>query len=542
VRYGRVLWDCIRAHPWLYAANVTTSVLFYLFNLAPGLAIREFFNAITNSLFGPAMIALGAVVGLRILHALTGTCRMIGDTTFRHRTYTRIRINVMEGILNTPCGRGTGVSTGDLLARLSGDAVDVPEFLGKRGVLNFLPSLLAAGIAIVTLAQISPLVCLIAVGPAVVVGVITIVVGERVKHLRSQARATSSVVSGVMRELFRGVEALKAAVAVDHMVRRVGKANHDRRRAEVRDAGFGGVVTALQESVVIIGTALAALGLAAFAPHAGLGDFALFVYNLTVIGTTVANGGQFWNQVHRIQVAVRRLEEVADASGVAAVAAPRQAATPTRTGMPDSALERLRITGIEYRRADDTRYLAPADLTIDRGECVVVTGPVGSGKTTFVQCLVGLLPRTGGSVQWNDQEIPPDMRLGPPRVAYVPQGPHAVQGTIRENILRGADDNHLNDAIKAAALVSGTDGISLDDRVGTHGHGLSGGQLQRLCLARALTTDPDLLIIDDITAALDATTEQRILDRVITRRGKRSLLIVSNSPEVIARADKLIKL
>ena len=195
---------------------------------------------------------------------------------------------------------------------------------------------------------------------------------------------------------------------------------------------------------------------------------------------------------------------------------------------------------------DDDEQLRGIDLEVLRGQLVVVTGPVGSGKSILVRALLGLVPRSGGEIEWNGDEVPdPSTVLVPPRAAYVPQVPRLFSEPLDDTILLGAHRGSLGRALHLARLdedlAEMPDGATT--RVGPKGMRLSGGQIQRTAAARALVRRPELLVVDDLSSALDVTTEHELWDGLIAATGgDLTVIAVSHRPHVLARADQVIRL
>ncbi len=168
----------------------------------------------------------------------------------------------------------------------------------------------------------------------------------------------------------------------------------------------------------------------------------------------------------------------------------------------------LELRGFSAVHEDGTIGVHEADLTVSRGQLVLVVGTVGSGKSSLLRALAGLVHHTG-ALLWNGRRITePETFLRPGQVGYVAQLPRVLSGSIADNIRLGHDVDTAN-AIATARLEHDLNaaGIGLSLPIGHKGTRLSGGQLQRLALARALAPTTELLIADDMSSALDATTE-----------------------------------
>src|SRR5205814_1930576 len=180
----------------------------------------------------------------------------------------------------------------------------------------------------------------------------------------------------------------------------------------------------------------------------------------------------------------------------------------------------------------------------------VVTGRIGAGKTTLLRVLLGLLPAEGGEIRWNDAPVgDPGAFLSPPRCAYVPQVPRLFSDSVRGNVLLGLpEDGRLAAAMRAAVLERDVSDLSqgLDTLVGSRGVRLSGGQVQRVAAARAFVREPDLLVVDDLSSALDVDTEQvlweRLIDAARAHGARPTVLAVSHRRPALRRADRIIVL
>ncbi|TMR32135.1 ATP-binding cassette domain-containing protein, partial [Nonomuraea zeae] len=224
---------------------------------------------------------------------------------------------------------------------------------------------------------------------------------------------------------------------------------------------------------------------------------------------------------------------------------PARSGPPARWGRAGR-LEVLEARGLTVRHGGGGRGLDGVDLRVERGSFTVVTGAVGSGKTTLVRALLGLLPLEAGTIAWNGRPVEdPGTFLLPDRAAYASQIPRLFSETLRENLLLGlpATDEQIARAVELAAFEQ--DLAAMPDGLGTvagpRGVRLSGGQTQRVTAARALVRDPDLLVVDDLSAALDVETERLLWDR-IAGRGPETVLVVSHRQAALERADQVVVL
>jgi ATP-binding cassette subfamily B protein len=261
-----------------------------------------------------------------------------------------------------------------------------------------------------------------------------------------------------------------------------------------------------------------------------VGDFALFATYLPRMGQLVQFLSGLGAGHKRVPVSTDRLLELADGAPPTVLVehAPAHLAGPP----PD-------VPPIARTRADRLERLAlrgdgGVDLVIERGTLTVVAGRVGAGKTSLLRALLGLAPRGDGEVLWNGEPVG---ELVPPRAAYVPQAPQLFSEPLRDNILMGQNGD-LERALRLAVLDRDVArlGNGLDTLLGPRGVRLSGGQAQRAAAARALVVEPELLVVDDLSSALDVETERQLWERL---RGM-TVVAVSNRPAAWRLADRIV--
>jgi ABC-type multidrug transport system fused ATPase/permease subunit len=203
------------------------------------------------------------------------------------------------------------------------------------------------------------------------------------------------------------------------------------------------------------------------------------------------------------------------------------------------------VRGLTYGHPGSAGGIADVSFVLERGSFTVITGRIGAGKTTLLQVLLGLLPCEAGEILWNGRPVgDPGTFFVPPRSAYTPQVPRLFSETLRENLLLGwpHDGALLDAALHAAVLEPDVAALDrgLDTPVGTRGVKLSGGQVQRTAAARMFVRAAELLVLDDLSSALDAETEAELWRRLFARGRDLTVLAVSHRPTALRRADQVL--
>ena len=200
-----------------------------------------------------------------------------------------------------------------------------------------------------------------------------------------------------------------------------------------------------------------------------------------------------------------------------------------------------------------SRPLKNINFEIKKGEFIGITGKTGSGKSTLFLMLMGLLKPEGGVVSHYGQNINKDIRIWKKKLGYVSQNIFLLNGSLKKNILLNFDNSDdekcnyeiLNQCIEIAELKPKIDSLQygLDTYIGINGSKLSGGEKQRLAIARVLYRDPEIILMDESTNALDEKTEDKILNNLRSETlNKKTILIISHRKNTLNKCDKVLNL
>jgi ATP-binding cassette subfamily B protein len=539
-------------HPLPQVASGLFWILFHSWPLFPGLLAKAFFDALEGR--APAGLTLPSIVALVVALALARVGFVYGDAlvgmSIGFRIQGLLRRNILARILQRPGAQALPGSVGEALSTLRDDVENMWGAGWAFDVVGFLV-FAAGGIAI--LLSVNARVTLLVFIPLVTVIVLSYAARTRLKRVREQSRAATAHVTGLLGEIFGATQAIQVAGAEEPVIAHLRRLGDERQRLMLRDRLAGLGLDAIFANTASLGAGLTLL-VAASEMRLGaftIGDFALFATYLMQVADMTGFLGWIIATYQQMGVAYRR--------GVALLqGAPAPTLVehhPVELGKPlpplppvvkqaSDRLETLEVAGLTLRYPGSGRGIENVSFSLERGSFTVITGRIGSGKTTLLRALLGLLEPDAGAVCWNGRKIDePGNFLVPPRVAYTAQAPTLLSGTLRENILLGLpEDAPLARAVRSAVLDRDLAGFpdGLETPIGTRGVKLSGGQIQRTAAARMFVREPELLVFDDLSSALDVETEQ-ILWRRVFELGT-TCLVVSHRRAVLERADQILAL
>jgi ATP-binding cassette subfamily B protein len=536
------------AHAFLWGVmNLST--------LLPGLLARWFFDALT----GGAAIPIGTpgIILLLVVLALGQAALWLiagyVEIMFRFLVSALLRRNLLGGLLDRPGALALPYTIGETISRFRDD-VDVAEdsldwtdeIIGQGAIAILAIAILLSINAGLTLAVFVPLVVVIAVAQRF---------SATLGRYRAASSQAASEVTGALGEMLTAVDTIRAAGAEERVIAHVRRLNQQRRTLTVKDRLATQMLEAITVNLAGIGTGLIML-LAASQLRDGslsVGDFVLFVSYIVFVTDVTSDLGRYLAQFKQTTVAFQRLQTLIDEAPATALTAPApihlHGSLPAITRFEERRPQPLRLvaaTGLTYRYPETGHGIVDVDLCLPHGTLTVVTGRIGAGKTTLLRTFLGLLPQESGETCWNGALVAdPAAFFTPPRAAYTAQTPRLFSESLRRNILLDVPDDPalLSGVIRDSMLERDIDAFprGLETPVGTRGVALSGGQVQRTALARMLAREADLLVIDDVSSALDVDTERDLWRRLRDRPGA-TYLAVSHRRAVLRQADQIVVL
>ena len=521
--------------------------------LAGMLLVKAFFDTLQGH--PTAGLSLGAIILLTlVLHFVSiglGLGREAVGISLAVRVVGLLRHNLLARVLERPGARALPGSVGEALSTLRDDADDL-EWVSMLP-LDLLTDLIFFGGGLAILLSVDVGVTLLVFIPLGLIVALSEVGKWRLEDAHTQSREAAARFSGGLGEVLASVQAVQVAGAEGRVIAHLRRLGEARGRATLRDWLQQESWGKLFDSAGAIGMGLILLA-AANKMRSGaftVGDLALFVAYLQEVNGYLVYGGR--NLVgHRLaRVSLRRLLALLQGPAERLV---EHHPLPLRGPLPPLAvpamrardrLQTLQVEGLTLRHPGSGGGIEDVSFALERGTLTVVAGRIGSGKSTLLRALLGLLPMDAGVVWWNGERVAdPASFFQPPRAGYTPQVPALLSDTLRENILLGWPDqpDRLARAVHRAVLERDVAGFprGLDTPIGVRGMKLSGGQAQRTAAARMLVREPELLVMDDTSSALDVETERALWERLLGQGA--TCLVVSHRRAVLERADQILLL
>jgi len=377
-----------------------------------------------------------------------------------------------------------------------------------------------------------------------VLGTFTFYITRRIKEIQKTIVGQTADLAGSTTETLRNVELVKSLGLEDQEINRLNTVNNKilelelRKIKMVRFLSFwqGTVINGMRSLILLLMMWLI------FREAISLGEFfSLFVYSFFLF-TPLAEFGNFSSQYQETKASLEQLE------GVLKIEPEKKPASPVVVPK----LEKISFKNVSFAYSSNPEpSVYDINLEVRKGETIAFVGPSGSGKTTLIKLLVGLYKPGDGVVAFNNVDSKrisyEEFRR---RVGLVSQETQLFSGTIRENLLfvnPNATDEECLKALEQAAAMSIIErgGQGLETKIGEGGVKISGGERQRLAIARALLRHPELIIFDEATSSLDSLTERSItktIKDIITSHPHTITVMVAHRLSTIAHADKIFVL
>ena len=498
--------------------------------------------------------AMGLALGLAGVAVPVGMALSYLQVWILQRVNQQLRIDLQERLQNLSLRFHSESRVGDALYRLVQDSAMVTQLID---VIFFTPVFATARFLFLVLlvSVFDPALALAIVAiwpPALLVG---LWFSRRLRRRFRRARETNSALTSRIQETLAGIRVIKAYGAESREQERFEQGSQEAfaaaRTARSLLAVFGIAIFWLV-GVSLLGVTAAAtletrtgspLYMGALLAAAGLGAWNLGLYNafkfLTGSGTDQVRAlFKTWGRTQDIAIGLDRVFELLDLEPEVRDAPDAQEVPPLRHGVA--------FCEVSFRYQPDRPAIEQATFEARAGEITAIVGPTGSGKSTLMALLLRLFDPDEGHIEIDGQPIE-RFRVASlrSRIAIALQENLLFGTTVRENI-RYAAPEASDEEVRRAARVAGADEFirslpdGYDTQLGERGTKLSTGQRQRLSIARALLKDPEILILDEPTAALDAQTEHTVLRNLAEWGRGRAIFLITHRLSTIRRADRIV--
>ncbi len=484
------------------------------------------------ALYVPIAKVIGVVLGQVILYAVTGRLKV----TVSGKLEMRLRNRVFTSLVHADYTAVHRLHTGELMTRLTSDISVVAQ--GVTGLLPTAASLAAkliGGVAV--LAALAPDLAVVIVGVGVMTVIGSRIYGSRLKQMHKRCQEAYGKTGSFMQEILSHLLSVKA-FGVEKTVETAmndRQTDHFRwklRRNAVQLWGSTGMYLLMTAAYYVM-LAWCVVCLAAGTMTVGTLTALLQVFDN--LQSPLRNSSGLLPQYYAMMASAERLQQLdlLSAESQQWLFTDRQATV--------AEFRQLTLSHVSFAYDPSVPVLRDVNLEVRRGECVALVGTSGIGKSTLMKLVLALYPCDSGTICLEGKTTSLPVGSEARRLmAYVPQGNALISGTVRENIafFREATEEQLHRVIQAACLEEYIASLpnGLDTLIGEHGLGVSEGQAQRIAVARALLSDAPLLLLDECTSALDAATEERLLNNLRCLQDK-AVLLISHKNTTVAGCD-----
>ena len=551
----RLAWRVSQHRPREFWAGWALFILFFTFPVLGGWLLGRGFHALESGDYSRVYWYAAAALATDVLRMTTIHAGALTWTRAWVHMQSFLRANLLAAQLASggpEAGQPVG-SSGEAITHFRDDVEDVTMFID--GLIDVSAGLAFTVLAGFVLGSIDSGAAAVLMVPLAGVAVATRTLDHRIKRYRATDRAAAAAVSGFLGDVMSAATTVKVNGAAPATLSRLGSLVDARRHTAVRDRVLDDGVQAFAQGAADVGLGFVLL-VSAGAMASGafdVGNLAVFTAYLGWLSFLPRMVGRVMARRKQAGVAFERMRGlVADGDVRNTVRTrslpvgrrelrPRITATrPTRVP-----LQLLEVRGLtaQYATGGGVRDVS---FTIARGSFTVLTGPIGSGKSTLLRALLGLThgAELEGQVWWNGVEVVDRAAFFvPPNAAYLPQVPQLISDSVADNITLG--EVPLAELLRALDLAAVRADIEeMPDGtatlIGPRGLRLSGGQRQRVATARAVVHSPELVVLDDLSSALDVETELELWANLAD--AGMTVLAVSHRAVALERADQVLRL
>jgi len=517
----------------LCALGMTAAV--FVFPNATRFVIDEIFpNPARHGEFGFwVMVALAGFA----INSLLNSLRIFINNTFEQQVIFDIRSDLYEKIQRLPLRWFDSRRTGDIMTRVVEDVTSMERVLIDGIEQGLVAALQVIGVG-AFLFYLNPEVAAWATLPVPLLAVGAWIYSTKGRDRYRNQREASSDLNALLHDNISGVRQIKAYAAETVEHERFNRFSGALRRATLRMmrwwAFYSPGMTLLRMTgyVLVLGFG----GAAVMAGSLSIGDFAGFLLFLSLFYEPIDRLNSLNQMILSGRAAADRVFEILDAE--------EEENATGGEALPDPLAGDVRFEQVSFSYQEQPT-LHRVTLEARAGQTIALVGSTGAGKTTVLSLLARFYETTEGRITIDGRDIATVAKSAlRERLAYVTQEPFLFNGTVRENLLlakRDADSGQLWAALTAAHAAGFVKGLpeGLDTNVGERGVKLSGGEKQRLSIARALLKNAPILLLDEATASVDSETERQIQDALDQLMKNRTAFVIAHRLSTIQNADRI---
>ncbi|WP_298805968.1 ABC transporter ATP-binding protein [uncultured Pseudokineococcus sp.] len=489
----------------------------------------------------PVAVFAAALVAVLLVASLLGAVQQYLLQRTAEGVVLSTRRSLVGRVLRLPLAELDQRRTGDLVSRVGSDTTLLRAVV-TSGLVEVVSSVVVVVGAVVAMAVVD--VVLLAVTlTAVAVGMTAAIsVARRLRALALASQQRVGEMSSAVERALSAVRTIRASGATDREVDAVGASARAAYDAGVRAARTGAVVSPVV-GVAVQGSFIAVLGVGGYRVASGALTVAELVSFILFLFLLVMPLGQLVSAFAQLQLGLGALTRIEEVLGLPEEDPGPATAPPGRPGAP-----LLELRGASFAYPGGAPVLQGVDLVVPRGTRTALVGPSGAGKSTLLSLVERFSDVTGGAVLVDGVDVRELPRAAlRARLGYVEQEAPVLAGTLRENLLLaapGATEDELAAVLAAVGLsgVARRDAAGLDAQVGEGGVLLSGGERQRLAICRSLLARPELLLLDEPTASLDARNERALQDALDAVAERTTLLVVAHRLSTVVGSDQIVVL
>ena len=493
----------------------------------------------TAAKFGQLRLAGGIYLGVVILTAFVQAFKDYRQRLLNVRVVLSLRRSLFSRLLHLPLPRLWDMKTGGILSRLTGD-VDTTTGLLQMAVMSPAISVIRLAVAIVVLVTLNWRLAITALAIIPGVMIMSFIFARRVRPIYRVIRKDAEQIDGRVGETFSGIRVVRAfrresAELLDYMRGRhtVLRKELFAHRRELVLWGSWGLLLAMVNVVIIwYGGWLNVAG------HASIGDIMAFQWYTFLLLNPVWNIVNSFSELQRSLAAMERVFDILAMEN-------DKPDRPNATDAP-KVVHEIRFENVEFEYRENRPVVIDFTVSVAGGSVVALVGRSGAGKTTVTDLVARFHDPTKGRILLNGTDIR-DFRLRTYRdlLAIVQQDVFLFDGSVADNIAYGRHDATMAEVEDAARRANAHEFIEklpdgYETFIGERGVKLSGGQCQRLAIARAILAQPQILILDEATSNLDTESEQLIQASMATLLADRTTFMIAHRLSTIRRADLIL--